>query len=224
MSKMVHTKRIAAGHGKKPKWVITSRGPHPKKESIPLMMIVRDILGHAKTAREAERIISNALIMVDKKPVKDPNRGVGLMDVIEIPKIKKYYRVMPGRKGLYLKEIDKKESEIKLCRIKDKSLVSGGKTQLNLHDGSNILVEEDKYKTRDTIVLKLPQREIIDSIGFKKGNMAVIVHGRHSGEVGKISEILEGSKLHKSLTKVESIQTRTDYLFMIGEKKAIIAV
>ncbi len=45
-----------------------------------------------------------------------------------------------------------------------------------------------------------------------------------SGQAGKISEILEGSKLHKSLTKVESIQTRTDYLFMIGGKKAIIAV
>ncbi len=224
MSKMVHTKRIAAGHGKKPKWVITPRGPHPKKESIPLMMVVRDMLGHAKTAREAERIISNALITVDKKPVMDPNQGVGLMDVIEIPKIKEYYRVMPSRKGLYLKEIDKKESDIKLCRIRNKSLVSGGKTQLNLHDGSNILVKEDKYKTRDTIVLKLPQREIIDSIEFKKGNMAVIVHGRHSGQAGKISEILEGSKLHKSLTKVESIQTRTDYLFMIGGKKAIIAV
>jgi len=49
------------------------------------------------------------------------------MDVIEIPTLSKHYRMVPGKKGLELKEIDEKESGIKPCRVIGKTKVKDGK-------------------------------------------------------------------------------------------------
>ncbi len=220
----MHTKRIAADYGKKPKWVVTPGGPHRKEESIPILLIVRDILKYADNSREARRIINEGLIVVDKKPRKDLKYGVGLMDVVEILKTKEYFRVLPGKKRYTLKKIEKKESDIKPCKIIGKTLIKKGLVQLNLHDGSNILVDDNKYKPRDTVILKLPERKINDWIKFDKGNVAMIVRGRHSGETGKIDEIFPGSAIHKSLTTMGDLQTLTEYIFVIGKDKPLIAV
>jgi len=223
---MAHTKRIAVGYGKKPKFITTvSPGPHPKKRSLSLMYVLRDLLGYARTAREVKSILNNGHILVDKRVRKNPNYGVGLMDIIEIPKIKKQFIVLPEKDKLVLKEIKKSESNIKLCRIMDKTILKNNITQLNLHDGSNIIIDKnDKndYQTKDTVVLELPKRKIKDLIKFKKGNIALVMHGRHAGKTGRIDEILPGSKKHKSLTRIGELQTLTNYIFVIGEKKPLI--
>lgn len=222
---MAHTKRIAAGYGKKHKWVTTPNpGKHKKEDSIPLMLVVRDILGYADTSREVKKIIHNGLILVDKKPRKDPKYGVGLMDVIDIPKANRHFRVIPGKKGLNLKEIDEKESKIKLCEILNKRVVSKDKIQLNLHDSSNIIISNGKYNPRDTIVLDLYDRKIMDVIKFEKDNIGMIVHGRHIGNTGKIDEIIEGTTTRKSLTRIGEIQTLTDYIFVIGREESLISL
>jgi small subunit ribosomal protein S4e len=220
----MHTKRIAAGYGKKPKWVVTSRGPHRKGESIPILLVIRDLLKYADNAREAKRIISEGLILVDKKPVKDPMYGVGLMDVVEIPKTKEYFRVLPGKIRYFLKKIDGKESNIKPCKVINKTLVEKNVIQLNLHDGSNIMVDDGEYKPKDTVILELPGRKIKDWIKFDKGNIALVVRGRHSGKTGKIGEIFPGSAIHKSITTMEDLRTLTEYIFVIGKDKPLIAV
>lgn len=226
----MHTKRIAVGYGKEHKWVTTPRpGAHPKRESIPLLLALRDILKYADNAREARFIIHNGEILVDKKVRKDPTFAIGLMDLVEIPRLKKYFRVVPSKKGLLLKEIDKKEGgNVKLCKIMDKKIVKKGIMQLNLHDGSNILVndtgKEREYKTKETLVLELPERKIQGRIEFKPGNIGMIVKGRHSGKLGKIEKILEGTQTRKALIKIDSIETLADYVFMIGEKKPLISI
>jgi len=56
-----HLKRLAAPTAwyirrKEYKWAVRpSPGPHSMKTSIPLLYIVRDYLGYAKTAREARK-------------------------------------------------------------------------------------------------------------------------------------------------------------------------
>lgn len=219
----MHTKRIASGYGKEKKWITTPNpGPHPRDQSIPLLTVVRDVLGYADTSREAKRIIHNGLILVDKRVRKDPRFGVGLMDIVELPRLKKYFRIMPSKKGIILKEIDKKESKIKLCKIVNKNIIKKGITQLILHDGSSILSEKGDYKTKDILVLELPSRKINDAIRFEKGNTALVVRGRHSGEIGKIKEISEGTTTRKSITTLEDLQTLTEYLFVIGREKPLI--
>ena len=222
---MTHTKRIASGYGKQYKWIITPNpGSHPKKYSVPLLMVARDILKYADNAKEAKRIINNGLILVNGIPRNECKYGIGLMDVISIPKAKKHFRAIQGKKGLVLKEINEKESKFKLCKIINKSILKTGVTQLNLHDGGNIRIDsdKDKYKTRDTLVIGLPDKEIIKSISFDVDNLVAITRGRHSGETGKIKEILKGTETHRSLTRIGDIQTLTDYVFVVGDKKSMI--
>jgi len=221
----MHTKRIAVGYGKENKWVATPNpGAHTRKESIPLILVVRDILGYADTSREAKKIIHDGLVSVDKKVRRDHKYGVGLMDVIEIPLISKHYRMIPGKKGLEMKEIDEKESSIKPCRVIGKTKVKGGKIQLILHDGGALLSDKDEYKTNDTIVIKLPERKMSEAIRFEKGNLALIYKGRHKGMSGKIKDVILATATRKSVTTLEDMQTLTEYSFIIGSDKPVIKI
>lgn len=221
----MHTKRIASGYGKGKKWVTTPNpGPHTRGRSIPLLTVVRDVLGYADSSREAKRIIHGGLVLVDKKIRRDPKFGVGLMDILEFQRLKKYFRVMPAKNGRILKEISEKESKIKLCKIINKSIIKKGITQLSLHDGSSILTEKEDYNTKDSLVLELPGRKINDDIKFVKGNTALVVKGRHSGKAEKIKDISKGTATRKSITSLGDIQTLTDYLFVIGRDKSLIQI
>lgn len=221
----MHTKRIAVGYGKENKWVATPNpGAHIRTESTPLILVVRDILGYADTSREAKKIIRDGLVSVDKKVRRDHKYGIGLMDVIEIPTLSKHFRMIPGKKGLEMKEIDEKDSGIKPCRVIGKTKVKGGKTQLALHDGGSLLTDKDEYKTNDTVVINLPERKMSEAIRFEKGNLALIYKGRHKGKSGKIKDIIPATATRKSVTTLDDMQTLTEYSFIIGSDKPVIKI
>ena len=100
---MSHLKRLKAPRAwrierKVAKWTVKpSPGPHSFKNSIPLLLIVRDFLKIADTGKEARRIISAKEIQVDGKSRRDYKFPCGLMDVIAIPKMGEYYRVLFDR-------------------------------------------------------------------------------------------------------------------------------
>src|SRR3990172_7830180 len=79
------------------KFVVSPRGPHKKLESLPLTVFIRDVLKLAETAKEARTIIKRGEVLVDGKKRRDPKLGVGLLDVIEIPSLKKSWRVAPHK-------------------------------------------------------------------------------------------------------------------------------
>ena len=135
-------------HRKEFVWVVRPKpGPHPTSRCMPLALIVRDILGFAKTRKEAKTIISQGKIKVNGKLQLEELFPTGLMDVISIPEMKKTYRILPSEKGLFLHSIGSEEALFKLCRIENKTVIKGGRLQLNLHDGRNILVQvEDSQK------------------------------------------------------------------------------
>ena len=128
---------------KENKFVISSRGSHEKDFSLPLLILIRDVLKIAETNREAKRIIKNGDVLVDKRKRKDPKFGLGLFDVIEIPAMKKAWRVVP-KNGLSFVEIPENEANLKICKIVDKKTLKGNKNQLNLNDGRNLLTDK-KY-------------------------------------------------------------------------------
>jgi small subunit ribosomal protein S4e len=213
------------GYGKTQKWVVTPKpGSHKKKETIPLLLILRDMLGLADNAREAKKILKDGHILVDGIPRRSYNFSVGLMDVISIPKIKKQYLFLPSKKGLYLKETTDDEAKVKFRRIIGKTTLKGKKTQIILHDGKTLLADKSKYGVGDTLVQELSSGKITKVLEFKKGNTALVAYGVHSGEVGKIVEVIPGTSTRKSLTKVGELQTLSDYLFVIGESKPIISL
>jgi small subunit ribosomal protein S4e len=192
------------------------------ERSVPLLLIVRDYLGYADTARGARKIISSGEVMVDGVVRSDPKFPCGLMDVISIPKIKENYRVLIDSRGiLRIMPISLEEAKWKLCRIEKKTVIKGGKTQLNLHDGRNIIVE-DKYKTGYVLKISIPDQEILDVLPFEKGNVAMITGGRHTGEIGEIEsmEITRSSK--PNVVNLSGFSTTKPHVFPVGKDKPLI--
>lgn len=241
----LHLKREASPafwpiHRKKFTWTVKPRpGPHPINRCIPLLLIIRDLLGLAETRKEARKIISQGMVVVDGRVRRDDRFPAGLMDVISIPEIKMNYRILPFKKGLGLHPIDEKESSYKLCRIENKTTVKNGHIQLNLHDGRNILIrvkdprkpEEDVYRTLDTLMISIPEQEIIEHLPLKEGMMAILVGGKNIGKYGTISSIEEqaGMKRRRALVNIkdekgETYQSILDYVFVIGDEKPRISL
>jgi len=237
-------KRLAAPefwpvHRKERKWAVRPRpGPHPLERSVPLLVIVRDVLKLAKTGREARKIISEGHFKVDGRVRKDYKYPVGFMDVIEIPATGEYYRLVPyPTKFFYLQPITREEASFKPDRIENKTTVRGGHIQLNMFDGRNILVrvedprnpKEDIYKTMDTLIITLPDQQIKDVLRFDKGKLAIIVGGKNVGKTGRIIDVQKGWGRKRSLVTLESadgttFQTSLDYVFIIGDDKPVITL
>lgn len=187
------TKRLAV-----PKWwpiekkthkfVVSPRGPHKKLESLPLTVFIRDVLKLAETGKEARGVIKKGEVFVDGKKKKDPKLGIGLLDTISIPTIKKAWRVVPYKGGLSLIEISIEESKKKICKVVNKKTLKGNRNQINLLDGKNILSNE-KVSTNDSFLLSLPDLKILDHIKFEKGVLALVVRGQHAGKVARIDKV-----------------------------------
>src|SRR3989344_1021916 len=159
-----HLKRLAAPRTwpiqrKTNKW-ITKPNPsgHSIDKTMPINLILKEILKLTKTTQETKKILNQKKVLINKKPIKNIKFPVSLMDILEIPKINKYYRVLFNKKGkLILHPIEKEEASIKLSKIINKTLLKHKKLQLNLDDGRNILIDKEEYKTGDTIVFDLYQ-------------------------------------------------------------------
>lgn len=217
-------------HRKGGKWAVRpSSGPHSLKTSIPTKVLLRDQFKYATTAREAKSLIKNGKMLIDGKVRKDDRFPVGLMDVIHIPDTKEYFRVLPdhGGKLRYL-AITAEEAQFKLCRIIGKTSLKAGKTQLNLHDGSNVVIntEADKYKVKDVLKIKVPEKEILDHIEFKEMQQVIITGGRSQGAQGVLIKVgpEPGWKRTATIRTVEGddIRTLSNYLFVVGVNEPVI--
>ncbi|MEM3442650.1 MAG: 30S ribosomal protein S4e [Candidatus Bathyarchaeia archaeon] len=227
-------------HRKENEWIVRpSPGPHAIEKSLPIAIILRDIIRLAKTRKEAKMIVANGKVYVDGKIRREDNFPVGLMDVMSIPDADKYFRILPAEKGLILQPINKEETAFKLCRIENKTVLRNGQIQLNLHDGSNIQIKvadpknpiENVYKTFDTVKINLPDRQILEYIKMKEGCYAIITGGKNVGKYGKIIEIesVKGKKRRNSLVTIEDwkgnkYQTILNFTFAVGEANPVIAL
>lgn len=225
---MAHLKRITVPktwpvERKTKKWSIRpSLGPHPLERSVPLLLVVRDYLKYADTARGAKKIISSREIMVDGSVRRDPKFPCGLMDVISIPKVKENYRVLVDSRGIIrVMPISPEEAKWKLCRVEKKTIIKGGKTQLNLHDGRNIVVE-GKYKTGDVLKISVPDQKILDVLPFDKGSMAMITNGKHAGEIAEIEDTEITRSSRPNVVKLKGFSTIKPYVFPVGKDKPLI--
>jgi len=214
---------------KKSKWTVAVRpGPHKKFDSIPLQIILRDILKIVETGKEARSVLTNREVLVDGRVVKDHAFPVGLLDVVAIPKIKKYYRIVPYKHGFTLVEISEGESKHKLLKIMDKKILKKGRVQLNLHDGRNLIVAKDEYATGDSILVELPKMKIVEHVKLAPGNMILIFEGKHIGTTGKIKEVVvsKGKGPNKVVYEVhgEGDETIKDHVIVVGKSKPLVTV
>jgi len=224
---VTHQKRLSIPKswkvGKKAnKWVTATRpGPHSKARSLPLGVIIRDVLKLADNRKEGKRILAEGKILVDGIPRKELKFPVGLFDVISIPLMNEAYRVVQDEKGRLILHKLSETTVNKLCRIDNKTTIKGGQVQLNLSDGTNIF-GSNEYRTKDSLILSIPGKQVVKRLEYKVGNLAMIVGGQHSGEIGTIKEIREvKSSRHNTVTISgdTDFDTIEDYVIVIGEDK-----
>jgi len=199
-----------------------SPGAHKKEASLPLNVILRDILGYANSNREVKYILEKKNVGIDGVRRRDHRFPVGLLDVLSLDDTNEYFRVILDKKGkIGLIGIKKEESKLKLCKIIGKNMIKG-KTQLNLHDGKNILLQGGNYKVGDSILLKLGKKyEIKEKIGFDKNVLVFLTGGRHIGEIGKVQDII-GNRVLYETEKGGIIETSKDDVFPVGKDKPLI--
>jgi small subunit ribosomal protein S4e len=226
-------------HRKEFEWIVKpSSGPHSLEKCLPLSLVLRDILGVAETRKEAKMIISQGKVYVDGKVRRKDDFPIGLMDVVSMSDMNKFFRIMPSHKGLLLNPISKEEASFKLFRVEDKTTTKNGTVQIALHDGSNMLAKvadpknpQGAYETFDTLKLSLPEKQVIDHLKTKEGNLAVITGGKNIGKQGRIVEIekTEAKKRRNALVVIEDekgnrYQTILDFVFSVGGAEPLISL
>ncbi len=201
-------------------------GAHPVSASLPAAIVLRDMLKVCDTAREAKKIVANRDLLLNGKAVKDAKTPIGLMDVVSLPKTGKNYRVVLTNKGkITLVEIPEANSKWVMARVEGKTKIPGGKLQLNLSGGRNIILDSNKYSTGDSVKVSVENNEIIGEYPLAKGAIVLVTSGSHSGKVETVEEV-EVVKGPASNIVVFANGTRTikDNVFVIGTGSAEIVL
>jgi len=171
------------------------------------------------SAREARHILNARGVLVDGRAMTDPKFPVGLMDVLSLREIQQHYRMMMNTRGrMALVPIEDGEAKWKLCRIEDKTTVRGGKMQVNLHDGRNLL-EKDPYKTGTTLKIQVPAQKVLAHYELAPGAVAFVSGGQHVGEIAHVLEVHRTRNPRANVvTFKEGFSTDIGKVFVIGKE------
>lgn len=225
---MTHKKRLSAPKA----WPIERKtetftvhagaGPHGEA-GVPLVIVLRDVLGYVDTAKEAKYAARSGYIAVNGSTVTDTRLPLGLFDIITFDEREEYYRIFPEAGGrLSLVPIDPAAAETKLSKVTDKRQVAGGRTQLSLHDGRTVLVDDpDTYRSHDSVIIDLETGEVVHHLPYGEGSMVTAVAGSHAGEIGTIEsiDVHPGSSDNTLVVATDDgrFETVEDYVVVIDE-------
>ena len=202
-------------------------GPRPLSQTLPLVVVIRDMLKLAKNAKEVKQLINAKEIFVNGKLVDSYTYPIGLFDVLSLPNIQSHYRLVFDKLGrLSIIKIPQAESEFNVLRVIGKTMLKGKKLQLNLESGINLLIPEkdaSSYQVGEALLVKLPKVELVEHIPLKKGSFVCILNGKHIGRHGTINEILENDTLVVNSDE-DTIEVDKKSVIVIGEKSPSISV
>ncbi|MCX8194626.1 MAG: S4 domain-containing protein [Candidatus Micrarchaeota archaeon] len=221
MVRLVAKKRTGAVARKKLKWLLVpSPGPHPKADSIPVGVLIRDTFKWARNLAEAKRILKSGALLIDGRKVSDPHFPVGLMDIVSSPAQNKFYRISLKGPSLFPKEIKPEEAKSKYLKVIRKHTIKGGKINLTFHDGRNY-VSDAHINTGDTCILSVPEFKLQSHIRLAPGAQCLVVEGKHRGEKARLEKIIERPGSHESEALLSGPEgefiTVLKYLFPIDE-------
>ncbi|PSP67011.1 30S ribosomal protein S4e [Halobacteriales archaeon QS_1_69_70] len=191
-----HQKRLAVPDSwpveRKEATYTTKAGAGPHGEGgVPLLIVLRDVLGYVDSTKEARFALGQDSVLVNGRAVSDERRPIGMFDILTFRERGEHYRVFPDEGGrLSLTSIGADAAGSKLGKIEGKRQVPGGDTQLTLHDGQTLLVEDaDQYGTNDSIVVSNDDDEVVAHFPYEEGALVTAVRGAHAGRIGTIDDI-----------------------------------
>lgn len=167
---------------------------HDQKNSIPLIIIVREVLGLVRTKKELKSLLKEKKIKINGKVITETNYPLNLFDILLLND--NNYRIsLSKHKKIMLDKISDNFDK-KTIKITGKKIIKGNKIQLNLIDGRNIIYNE-KAVVGDSVVFNFNNRNIEKVIKMEVGKIGFIIRGKHIGQKGKIEDIIErgGKKL-----------------------------
>ena len=211
------------------RFVITVRpGSHPKSNSIPSAVLLRDTLNAVKTLREAKSSIYSGKVKVDGVIQKSLHHSIGLMDVIELEGVTDVYRLVPKNGHILMPlKINPAEKSKKLVKVKSKTTNKGGKMQLGFHDGRTLITDVD-VNINDVCLMQIPKQKILDIIKFEKNSQVIITRGTNAGRIGTITEIKEGTftlpKRISLLIDDKTVEIPANITMVVGKEKPAIQI
>jgi len=223
-----HLKRLNAPKG----WMLDklggvfaprpSTGPHKLRESLPLIIFLRNRLKYALNGDEVKKILMQRLVKVDGKVRTDTNYPAGFMDVVSIQRTSENFRLVYDVKGRFtVHRITGEEAKYKLCKVRRVQTGPRGVPFLTTHDGRTIRYPDPAVKVHDTIQYEIGTRKILDHIRFEAGNLCMITGGRNLGRVGTVvsRERHPGSFdiVHVKDGNGHVFATRMNNVFVIGK-------
>lgn len=172
---------------------------HNKRNSIPLVVVMRDILKLVKTKKELRKALNEKQININGKEIRCVNYPIGLFDVLSLVGSKSFKATLSDKKKIVFNDVSGKDAETKVIKIIGKKILGRDKVQLNLVDGRNVFSSE-KANTGDSVVYNFKDNKIENIIKMEKGRQGFVVEGKHAGHKGKIEGIIERGG--KSLAKI----------------------
>ena len=206
----------------------TMPGPHTRKFSYPIGVVLRDLLHVCSNIREVKRSLNKGLISVDGIMIRHPNFPIGLMDTLEIKPSNQFYRFVPSNGiPLFPIKINSDEKNVKLEKIKSKVTSKENLYQYCLHDGRTFLSKES-YNVNDTCLIDLPKFGIKNHVQLKVGCTVIVTRGENAGNIGKVEEIKTGSfSLPKRVLVSmgeKTVELPIDIVMAIGVDSSLIQV
>ncbi|KAG9205757.1 ribosomal family S4e-domain-containing protein [Boeremia exigua] len=206
-----------------------SAGPHKTRDSLPLIIFLRNRLKYALNGNEVKAIVKQRLIKVDGKVRTDATFPTGLMDVISIEKTGENFRLIYDTKGRFtVHRITAEEAQYKLGKVKRVQLGKGGIPYLVTHDARTIRYPDPAIKVNDTVKVDLATGKIEDFIKFDTGVIVMVTGGRNMGRVGVIThrERHDGgfNIVHLKDAVDNEFTTRESNVIVIGQEKPWISL
>ncbi len=188
------------------------------EHTMPITVILREVLGLVETAKQARDVLHNQTILLNGKRIHDVDTAIGFMDVVEIDG--KHHRMLINQNNkLILVPAGKEDFTIQ--KISNKTTLKNGIVQLNCTSGRNIKVEKDSYKTGDSIVVGFDSK-ISAHYSLAVGATVILIGGNHIGKVGKVEKI-DGNTIIISANG-EQLETATIHAYVIGKEKPAISL
>jgi len=223
-----HMKRIAAPktwpiQRKTTAFVMRSDAGKKMELSMPLGLILREILGITENARQTKAVLNAGSVLVDGKVRKELRFPVGLYEVVEIASDKKQFRVGFSPIGsLSLIPITAAEKATRLQKVVSKRIVPGNKLQLGLLSGVVVRMDATAknvgaYTVGDSVQLD-DKNGVSKHLPLKVGSVVQFIAGKHIGSVGVVESIV-GEKITASV-EGSSVETRLDCAVVVGEGKS----
>lgn len=191
---------------------------HNKKQGIPLLVLLRDVLKIAKNRKETKKILNEGKIIVNSRIRRDEKFPLVLFDILEIKSINKFYMLSISKnKKFILQEVNEKEKNLKTSKVANKKILKKKIVQLNLMGGNNVLRDASnaKINPNDSIILNMKENKIVKVLPLRKGSKVFVMKGKHAGNYGKIINIENKKNIEIKLDEEKKVKLNLENIIVV---------